>query len=120
MSLGEAMRPTLVVNPADDGVFAAFSQIIVDHGALTIDELERGLRSVYPQAAVHERQLAAEPILIWYVYRDGHWVDTWQALQRRGVERTDARPATGPSSDRGIDPSRRGADEDIGGAEGTA
>ena len=83
------MRPTLVVNPADDGIFAAFSQNIVDHGALTIDELERGLRSVYPRAAVHERLLAAEPILIWYVYRDGRWVDTWPGFERRAVERVD-------------------------------
>ena len=70
------MKPTLVVNPAYDGVFAAYAQVLVDHGAASSDELERRVRTVYPRAVVHARELAAEPVLIWYVYRDGHWVPT--------------------------------------------
>ena len=69
------MKPILVVNPADDGVFAAFAQALLDHGAATVAELERRLRSVYPGTVVHVRELVAEPVLIWYVYRDGRWTN---------------------------------------------
>jgi hypothetical protein len=67
-------KPTLVANPAADEVFAGFAQLLVDHGARSVEELERRLRTSYPQAVVHARELAGEGILIWYVYRDGHWV----------------------------------------------
>jgi hypothetical protein len=68
------MKPILVINPAEDAVFAAFSHVLVDHGADEIGQLQRRLRTVYPAAVVHMRELASEPFLIWYVYRDGHWV----------------------------------------------
>jgi hypothetical protein len=68
------MVPTLVVNPADDRVFAAFAQLVVDHGTSSITDFQRRLRSVYPSATVHARELAGEPLQVWYVYRDGHWV----------------------------------------------
>ena len=68
------MVPTLVVNPANDGVFAAFAQLVVDHGASSITDFQRRLRTVYPSATVHARELAGESIQVWYVYRDGHWV----------------------------------------------
>ena len=69
------MRPTLVTNPADDEAFAATAAEFVDDGVGVTDELERRLRTVYPEAVVHARLLSGEPRIIWYVYRDGHWVD---------------------------------------------
>jgi len=68
------MRPTLIVNPANDGVFGAFAEILVDHGVVSIAELERRLRSIYPRAVVHARDLSGESGRLWYVYRDGHWI----------------------------------------------
>jgi len=68
------MKPILVVNPADDAVFSAFAQVLLDHGAASVRELERRLQAVYPTSAVHARELSAEPFVIWYVYRHGHWV----------------------------------------------
>jgi hypothetical protein len=104
MSNGESRTPTLVVNPADDAVFTAFVLVLVDHGAVAIRDLESRLRTVYPHAAVHARELSAEPILIWYVYRDGRWVDSRHVTEQSGGRDDDARRAGGPSSDRGIDP----------------
>ena len=69
------MRLTLILNPATDRQFAAFAQQQVDEGALSVDELEGRLRVRYPRAAVHARVLSGELSTIWYVYRDGHWVD---------------------------------------------
>jgi hypothetical protein len=100
------MRPTLVVNPAADRVFSEFARMIVDHGATSIHELERRLTGVYPQAVVHARELVDEPILVWYVYRDGHWVDT-RTVAEPGAREHNARPTRGSSSDRGIDSRRR-------------
>ncbi|MEA2610000.1 MAG: hypothetical protein QOJ75_2243 [Chloroflexota bacterium] len=87
------MKPTLVVNPGDDGVFAGFAQVLVEHGAWSINELERRLRAVYPRAAVHARELAAEPTLIWYVYREGRWVATAHSAHDAGGIHLDARSA---------------------------
>jgi hypothetical protein len=92
------MRPTLVVNPAADRVFSEFARMIVDHGAGSTDELERRLRRLYPQAVVHARELVGEPILVWYVYRDGHWVDARTIVANRGAQEHDARFAGGSSS----------------------
>lgn len=68
------MRPTLILNPADDEAFSETAHAIMDEGVSNEADLERRLRAVFPLATVHARELAAEPILIWYVYRDGHWV----------------------------------------------
>jgi hypothetical protein len=66
----QSMEPILMVNPANDRVFAAFAETHIDHGVLSITEFERRLQTVYPRAAAHARDLAAEPILVWYVYRE--------------------------------------------------
>src|SRR4051812_7941446 len=76
------MKPTLVVNPAGDRVFASFAAMLVEHGSATIQELERRLRSIYPNAAVHARELVGEPTVIWYVYRDGRWKDPHTATRQ--------------------------------------
>jgi hypothetical protein len=70
------MRPILVVNPADDHVFAAFADVLVEDGARSTAELEDRLRPLYLNAVVHARELSSEPFVIWYVYREGRWVNT--------------------------------------------
>ena len=79
------MHPILVMNPAEDDVFTAFADLLVDHGASSAEELEQRLRVAYPDAVVHTRELADEPFLIWYVYRDGHWIltETPSSVARR-------------------------------------
>jgi hypothetical protein len=86
----QSMKPILVVNPANDRVFAAFAETLIDHGVLSITEFERRLQTVYPRAAAHARDLAAEPILIWYVYREGHWVNARSLANELGVPEDDA------------------------------
>jgi len=71
-----ATRPILVINPADDEVFSVFAEVLVEHGVSSTGELERRLRPIYRRAVVHARELSSEPFVIWYVYRDGRWVDT--------------------------------------------
>lgn len=78
------MRPILVVNPADDHVFGLFAQVLVDHGASSIGELERRLRPMYARAVVHARELSSEPVVIWYVYRDGQWVNSRREARESG------------------------------------
>jgi hypothetical protein len=94
------MKPTLVVNPANDRVFAAFAALLVDHGAATTAELERRLRAVYPVAVVHARLLVGEPLVIWYVYREGRWVDTGLSAAQRIGRVPDARFDRRPALDR--------------------
>ena len=67
------MRPTLIVNPVTDRDFASVAERHVDEGVRSVEDLEARLRLDYPRAVVHARELSSEPILIWYVYRDGHW-----------------------------------------------
>jgi hypothetical protein len=85
------MKPTLVVNPGDDDVFVAFAQVLVDHGAASIGELEGRLRTVYPRAAVHARELEGETVVIWYLYRDGHWIEPPAIPEESGRREHDAR-----------------------------
>jgi hypothetical protein len=73
------MRPTLVANPVTDRTFRAFAEQQLDEGATTIAELQKRLRVRYPHAVIHARELTAEPTLIWYVYRDGHWMNAGDA-----------------------------------------
>lgn len=68
------MKPTLVVNPSADESFAASCEEHLEEGADSIGELERRLRHSYPLAIVHVRELDGEGALIWYAYRDGHWI----------------------------------------------
>ena len=68
------MRPTLIVNPVTDRDFVASAERELSLGAKTVEALEARLRLRYPRAAVHARELSGEPVVIWYVYRDGHWI----------------------------------------------
>jgi len=66
--------PAIVANPGDDDEFASRAWHLIEAGADTPGRLESMLRSLYPWAVVRRRELSGEPIEIWYVYRDGHWV----------------------------------------------
>ncbi|HET7030115.1 MAG TPA: hypothetical protein VFI34_06365 [Candidatus Limnocylindrales bacterium] len=72
MSFGDD-RPTLVVNPPDDGDFESFVAELVETTRAS-QQLEHRLRARYPRAIVRPRDLAGERLQVWYVYRDGHWV----------------------------------------------
>ena len=67
------MRPTLVANPVTDRIFNAFAEQQLDGGVSSTAEFQARLRVRYPRAVVHARELAGEPTVIWYVYRDGRW-----------------------------------------------
>jgi hypothetical protein len=85
------VTPILVVNPAEDVVFGAFARVLVDDGVSSIGELQRRLRPMYSKAVVHARELSSEPFVIWYVYRDGHWVGT-RSKARQGEPASGAKP----------------------------
>lgn len=69
------MTPTLIVNPVTDREFVAAAEGFVAAGAQTTGELETLLRVEYPRAVVHARELSGEPVIVWYVYRDGRWTN---------------------------------------------
>jgi len=66
--------PALFLNPADDLAFVGEVERWMDDGVADAPELERRLRESYPMAVVRPRDLSNEPFVVWYVYRDGHWV----------------------------------------------
>jgi hypothetical protein len=69
----ETQRPTLVTNPADDVAFRDTAEAALEEGQV-VAELQAILRREYPRAVVRARDLAGERPVVWYVYRDGHWV----------------------------------------------
>jgi len=71
--VGMATRPTLILNPVADRAFTRFAESQLD-ASDTVDRLQELLRARYPAAVVRARRLSGERILVWYVYRDGHWV----------------------------------------------
>ena len=75
-----ARRPHLVINPHDDGAFVEVVGRLAS-GAQSPGDLETALRGAYPAAAVNQRDLSAESIVVWYVYRDGHWIRPGSALR---------------------------------------
>jgi hypothetical protein len=97
------MQATLITNPADDRIFSAYAQTLLEHGAQTIVELERRLRTIYPHATIHSRDLSGESTPVWYVYRDGHWTPRGGDPLNEETG-THAGPTRRSASDRGIDP----------------
>jgi hypothetical protein len=71
-----AKRAVVIANPTDDDGFVSAAEGIVAAGVSSPEALEAELRKVYPGAVVREREISAEPIRMWYAYRDGHWVDS--------------------------------------------
>ena len=66
-------HPILVINPASDQAFEDFAMATLEPG-IPIVSFQDALRTRDPRASVHRRELAAEQQVMWYVYRDGHWV----------------------------------------------
>jgi hypothetical protein len=66
--------PALHLNPGDDEAFAAAVDRLIATGLRDADEFQERLRASYPAATVRPRDLASEPYVVWYVYRDGRWV----------------------------------------------
>ena len=66
------MRHVELINPRHDVDFVMLVDALAEH-AEGPDDLERKLRATYPDAVVRSRGLAAEPVDVWYVYRDGTW-----------------------------------------------
>jgi hypothetical protein len=69
-----ASGPALFLNPTDDSEFAAEVERAMGEGIVEAADLQKRLRAAYPRALVRPRGLANEPFVVWYVYRDGHWV----------------------------------------------
>jgi hypothetical protein len=69
----ETQRPTLVTNPPNDVAFRDAAEAALQEGQ-SIDELQEILRRAYPRVVIRQRDLAGERAVVWYVYRDGHWV----------------------------------------------
>jgi hypothetical protein len=69
-----ASGPALFLNPTDDSEFAAEVERMMGEGIVDAADLQKRLRAAYPRAVVRPRGLANEPFVVWYVYRDGHWV----------------------------------------------
>jgi hypothetical protein len=65
-------RPTLVTNPTHDQDFAQAASAALGDAA-TPEGLQVALRRDYPAAVVRAREISGEAV-VWYVYREGHWV----------------------------------------------
>jgi hypothetical protein len=75
---GSRVRPILVVNPRSDPEFVDVANRLVDEGIEQSEDLERALRAQYPSVVVRERLLDQEPLVTWYVYREGSWTPSSQ------------------------------------------
>lgn len=69
------MPPSLVLNPRHDEAFVARAKELANNGVHTPDDLCAVLRERYPKVSVHARELSGESYAVWYVYRDGRWVE---------------------------------------------
>jgi hypothetical protein len=63
-----------MLNPRDDEAFGDFVAELVAGGIETTAALQAALRDRYPVAVVHKREISAERVVVWYVYRDGRWI----------------------------------------------
>lgn len=87
--MGAGRKPTLVINPATDAKFGADAQLVIDEGITSIPDFVDRLREAYPRVAVHRREIFAEPVVIWYVYRDGQWVNARPGTHQTGAQADD-------------------------------
>lgn len=67
------MRAVLILNPRQDGDFAALAERLADRAG-SAAALQAALREHYPAATVRPRLLSSDSGDVWYVYRDGSWV----------------------------------------------
>jgi len=69
----ETKPPSLVTNPASDHAFRAAADAALETSQ-SIGDFQRILREGYPRTVVRARELSGEQAVVWYVYREGHWV----------------------------------------------
>lgn len=105
--MGFDRKPVLVINPIDDADFAAAAERLVAEGITSIEEFLGRLRGRYPEATAHRREIVAEPVLVWYVYRDGHWVNTRLPTKTPSEAPPDDRSTPRSQGHRAGDPPRR-------------
>jgi len=67
-------RPVIIANPPGDREFRHMIDSARVSGRWRPQDLEKMLRTRYANAVVRPRELEAERIEVWYVYRDGHWI----------------------------------------------
>jgi hypothetical protein len=67
-------RPIVIANPVTDRQFRAVIDGYLAAGGRVPDELEAALRTRWPHAVVRRRELAGERTVVWYAYREGHWI----------------------------------------------
>ena len=65
----------MIANPPSDERFVALAERLGADGSVTPARLQAELRSEYPRTIVRERSLSSESVRVWYVYREGRWVD---------------------------------------------
>jgi len=70
------MPPLLIINPPADLEFVRACHAGLVDAAGDPSRLEASLRLLYPAIVVRPRELSGETIVVWYVYRDGHWVSS--------------------------------------------
>jgi hypothetical protein len=68
------VQPILILNPRADQEFAERARALLASGVDQPIQLQAALRRHYPHAVVRARDLSGESAVVWYVYRDGHWV----------------------------------------------
>jgi hypothetical protein len=66
--------PLLFINPIDDDEFRSAVGVAFGPSSQTVVGLQAALRKSYPTAVVRPRDLQGAAEVVWYVYRDGHWV----------------------------------------------
>ncbi len=68
-------RPVLAINPQHDHTFVAAAEALLDDGVCSLTGFQDALRGHFPDAFVRARDLSGELGTVWYVFRDGHWVN---------------------------------------------
>jgi len=64
----------LILNPRDDHEFVDRARAAAASGVGDPLAMADLLRAWYPAIVVRPRELSSEPDVVWYVYRDGHWI----------------------------------------------
>jgi hypothetical protein len=72
---------TIVRNPVADKEFERAVAEAMHPGLDDPTQLQGALRASYPKAVVRPRELAGERGIVWYVYREGHWVSGREAKE---------------------------------------
>ena len=63
----------MILNPRSDARFVELVSELMADPVAKPEDLQVGLRAVFPDAVVRRRELSSESTEVWYVYRDGRW-----------------------------------------------